>query len=256
MTEKKSVSDWKLSKWKLPELTGRMLKLLALVSMVADHIGVIIVEQRLLNRRVSSFALPLAFGLSWKQWFYADRFLRCIGRLAFPIYLYFLVEGFLRTRNKKAYGIRLFLFALLSEIPFDYAIFGQWYYPAYQNVIFTLCIAFLTLCAMHKYRHRTGLLFVFPTIGAMMASVLHVDYGAVGVLMAVILYVYRGSRQQLVAGAAIAALESLSLYGTAALSFFLIRAYCGNEGKWPGKYFFYFAYPGHLLLLAWIGRLI
>lgn len=240
---------------KLPELTGRMLKLLALISMLADHIGVIMVEQRILNRRVSSSSLPLVYGLSWKQWFYVDRILRCVGRLAFPIYLYLLVEGFVHTRNKKAYGIRLFLFALLSEIPFDYAIFGQWYYPAYQNVMFTLLIAYLTLCAMQKYRHSAWLQFVIPATGALIAFVFHVDYGAVGVLMAVILYVYRGSRKQLAAGAVIAALESLSLYGTAALSFLLIRGYGGNEGKWPGKYFFYLAYPGHLLLLAWIGRL-
>ena len=79
------------------ELTGTQLKVIALVTMIIDHIGVVLLEPNSVVYWVA----------------------RSIGRLAFPIYCFLLVEGFIHTRNVKKYLGRLLLFAVISEIPFD-----------------------------------------------------------------------------------------------------------------------------------------
>lgn len=239
-----------------PELTGRSLKLIALFFMLLDHGSIVIVERGILKSGdpLSTMRiLQTASGMMWRR---VDWCFRCAGRLAFPIYIFLLVEGFVHTRRRKTYGMRLFFFALLSEIPFDLAIFGQTFYPAYQNVMFTLLIAYITLCGVEKFRGSRVMQILCPLAGCLAAELFRVDYGAVGVIMAVLLYLYRGSGVQLKVTAAVAVLESLRTYGMAALSVFFLRLYRGKEGKWPGKYFFYFAYPGHLLALALLYRIV
>ena len=236
---------------KFPELTGRMLKCIALLFMIVDHSAVVFVERGILQNQNSLF---LSFALTdlGKRWQNIDFILRCAGRLAFPVFAFLLVEGFVHTRHKKRYGQRLFIFALLSEIPFDLAIFGKMVYPKYQNVMFTLLIAFLTLCAAERFwNHRLGRM-IFLLIGCLAAEFLRADYGAMGVMFIVLLYLFRDSGIQLKVAAAMAVLESLSCCGAALLGVLLLRCYHGNEGKWPGKSLFYLAYPGHLLLLAWL----
>lgn len=226
-----------------------MLKLIALFFMIVDHSAVVMVERGILQKQDSLF-LPFALTASGQWWQRANWFLRCAGRLAFPIFAFLLVEGFVHTRHKKAYGLRLFVFALLSEIPFDLAIFGRIFYPGYQNVMFTLLLAFITLCGIERFWKHRILRMLFPLAGCILAMLLRTDYGGTGAVFIVLLYLLRGSNIQLKATTAMAFLESLSCCGTGALSVFFLRCYRGNEGKWPGKYWFYFAYPGHLLLLA------
>ncbi len=111
-------------------ITGNTLKIIAIVTMLIDHIGVAIFENGMLKYQDNS--------LAWVS--IANLVLRTIGRIAFPIFCFLLVEGFFHTRDIKKYGTRLFLFALISEIPFDLAVFDTWFYPGYQNVYFTLFI--------------------------------------------------------------------------------------------------------------------
>lgn len=227
-----------------------MLKLIALCSMLLDHVGIVIVERGILKSDRPLSMVEILQTASGRRWWYVDRVLRCAGRLAFPIYVFLLVEGFVHTRHRKAYGMRLFGFALLSEVPFDWAIFGQAVYPAYQNVMFTLLIAYLTLWMMQKVQGSFVLQVLFSTAGCLAAEMVHADYGAMGVMFALLVYIFRESGHQLKVTAAAAALESLGNYGLAALSVLFLAFYRGKEGKWPGKYLFYFAYPGHLLALA------
>ncbi|MCI8950547.1 MAG: hypothetical protein HFG49_10995 [Lachnospiraceae bacterium] len=231
------------------EFSGSGLKLFGACLMLLDHIGVAVIERGILksgNRLLMKQILETRAGMGW---WYVNRLLRCLGRMAFPIFAFFLVEGFCCSKRKTAYGLRLFGFALLTEIIFDLAIFEQWFYPQYQNVMFTLLIGYLTLWGIQKSRQKIWLRTLMAAAGCLAAFLLKTDYGAMGIMMIILLYWFRGTGMQLTVGAFAAAAESASSWGLSALAFVFLARYKGKRGNWPGKYFFYLFYPGHLFLL-------
>ena len=120
-------------------INGSTLKWIAALSMLVDHFAVVF-------RRGSILAgSPL---LTSGQYY----FLRGVGRLAFPIYAFLLAEGFFHTRSVEKYLLRLLLFGLISEIPFDLAFESAWLDMSYQNVFFTL---FLGLLAVYLWDRLT-----------------------------------------------------------------------------------------------------
>jgi hypothetical protein len=227
-------------------ITGNALKMIAIITMFIDHIGVAIFENGILKYQDS----PLA----WVS--IANLALRTIGRIAFPIFCFLLVEGFFHTRDIKKYGTRLFLFALISEIPFDLAVFDTWFYPGYQNVYFTLCIGLWVIYWYDKvFGNPIRQTLVFLT-GCGAAVLLKCDYNVVGIAMILIFYIfYKDKKRQTIFAGILAAVESLSCFGAAILAFIPIRMYSGERGKSNLKYFFYWFYPAHLILL-YILRLI
>ena len=76
--------------------------------------------------------------------------LRCVGRLAFPLFAFMAVEGYLRTRNLKNYLLRLLMLAVISEIPFDLLVSGSVFYPVHQNVIWTIVLG---LCCIWAFEN-------------------------------------------------------------------------------------------------------
>ena len=90
----------------------------------------------------------------WATLLPAQDWLTCAGRLAFPIFAFMTVEGYFHTRNLKRYVLRLLLFALLSEVPFDLMYGGTWFYPVHQNVIWTLLLGILGIHSV-SYTHLT-----------------------------------------------------------------------------------------------------
>lgn len=227
-------------------ITGNTLKMIAIATMLIDHIGVAILENGILKYQDN----PLA----WVS--IANLVLRTIGRIAFPMFCFLLVEGFFHTRDIKKYGARLFLFALISEIPFDLAVFDTWFYPGYQNVYFTL---FIGLWVIYWYDKvfgnpiRQTLVFL---AGCGAAVLLQCDYNIIGISMILLFYVfYKDKKRQTIFAGILAAVESLSCFGAAILAFIPIRMYSGARGKNNLKYFFYWFYPAHLVLL-YILRLI
>lgn len=126
----------------IPGISGSTLKLIAVVTMLTDHAGATVIRAIWRHPAVSS--VPERYTL-WSHIYAASR---DIGRIAFPIFCFLLVEGFLHTRNVRKYAERLLLFALISELPFDLALKGNWYYPAKQNVYFTLLIGLLVLIGL------------------------------------------------------------------------------------------------------------
>ena len=147
------------------------LKMIACVTMLLDHIGAVIVLE----------CFHQATGAAKGIWLEAYNLLRTIGRLAFPIYCFLLVEGVCRTRNPKKYGLRLLIGMLLSEIPYDLAFYGRVNWQE-QSVMVTLLLGFVMLEIMKKCpKHLLKLLEVLPF--AFAAEKLGSDYGAMGILV-------------------------------------------------------------------------
>ena len=145
--------------------------MIACVTMLLDHIGAVIVLE----------CFHQATGATKGIWLEAYNLLRTIGRLAFPIYCFLLVEGVCRTRNPKKYGLRLLIGMLLSEIPYDLAFYGRVNWQE-QSVMVTLLLGFVMLEIMKKCpKHLLKLLEVLPF--AFAAEKLGSDYGAMGILV-------------------------------------------------------------------------
>lgn len=224
--------------------SGSTLKLIAIVSMLIDHIGASVLENGLLRSSLAPSGSVLHNRLS-----VLDDILRAIGRPAFPIFCFLLVEGFLHTRDSRKYAIRLFLFALISEIPFDLAIYRTLVNWGMQNVFFTLLIGLLVMMACTHFFKNIWMQSVIFALGLVAGYLLHTDYGFKGVLLIEILYFFRYDRKnQCIAGAI-----SFSWEMTAPLAFLPIYFYNGKRGL-SLKYFFYLFYPVHLLILAGIGK--
>ena len=117
-------------------LSGTALKRIACLSMLLDHIGASLLENGLFKQ-----------GAFWPGDVQLDGVLRLAGRLAFPIYCFLLVEGFLHTHDFKKYALRMLGFALISEWPFDWAFFSGVYW-GHQNVYFTLLLGLLAIPAI------------------------------------------------------------------------------------------------------------
>ena len=213
-------------------LSGSTLKWIAILTMLIDHIGACILEVFVLDYYGISPLGGYVSGERFSFWYEADMALRLTGRIAFPVFCFLLVEGALHTRNMGRYAGRLAVFALVSEIPFDLAFHDKIFYPGGQNVFLTLLLA-----------------------PALAAEYLHTDYGALGVLVILLMYILRN----------VPWLRFLACYGALVflsplewpciLSFVLIALYSGERGRQP-RYFFYVFYPAHLVLLWTIGRFV
>lgn len=250
-------------------ISGSTLKLIAILTMFIDHAGATVILAIVNHPYITADASRLAL---WRDIY---RISRQIGRIAFPIFCFLLVEGFVHTRNVKKYAARLFLFALISEIPFDLALKGNWYYPDKQNVYFTLLIGLLVLWGISFFEQRfgpgkyrtdqdsdalharpvnarafaSGLLFLLPSVlilaaGMYVALKIDTDYNYKGVFLIAILYLLRHTRLYQCAGGAAATSWELP----ASLAFLPVYLYNGSRGL-RMKYFFYWFYPVHLLVL-------
>jgi hypothetical protein len=227
-------------------LSGRTLKWIATVTMFIDHLG-----------------LVLSAGVAEEIW----RTMRIIGRLAFPIFCFLLAEGFYHTRNAKKYLLRLGLFALVSELPFDLVVFRRLWYMDYQNVFFTLFIGLLLLYLYNRFLANTQPIYAIMAVVSMLclAFVVHCDYGAEGVFMIFLFYYFRFRPMAMCisVGLLIVFMGGLEIYALAALPLILLyngerggRPLESRAGKLAGQYFFYCFYPVHLMLLAILDRIL
>lgn len=148
-------------------MTGSSLKIMACALMLIDHIGAVLLEGYLRTIQASAVTNPEQQGFFLSRYdiiYYIDMAMRLMGRLAFPIFCFLLLEGFVHTRNLKKYAFNLGIFALISEIPFNLAFttalgahlqYGL-FYPDYQNVFFTLFLSLLTLCGFRYLKEHRG----------------------------------------------------------------------------------------------------
>ena len=261
--------------------SGSALKLFAVVTMLIDHTGAGILYPYLMNRTALFF-------LTREQSILLYRVFRGIGRTAFPIYCFLLVEGFFYTRNRLKYLLRMLVFTLLSEIPFDLALIpgneashtlhvadalrsNFNVYIMNQNVFWTLSVGLAVIWLIDtSFRYavrRTAdqahlrlplnlaaalVSFLAVLSGCYGADLLHTDYGSTGVVLIVVFYLlYRIRPLALAAG-----------YGYFTLmmpneiwsfpGILMMLFYNGKRGLIRGaawKYFFYAFYPVHLMCI-------
>ena len=129
----------------------------------------------------------------WASVIPGNNWMTYVGRIAFPLYAFQLVEGFFHTSDRKRYGKRLLIFALISEIPFNLLHMSSPIFPFQQNTIFTLLLGFWAISALEQFRQsRTwklrlkALLVVFA---ALLLSIIGlVDYGLTGLLTIILFY--------------------------------------------------------------------
>lgn len=211
-------------------MTGLALKIIALSTMIIDHYGAIFQSNIMIYR--------------------------IIGRLAFPIYCFLLVEGYTHTSDIKKYASRLLIFAFISEIPFDLAFFdqvGTWH----QNIFFTL---FIGLAAIYfidkkygKYNYRKSILITLAA--AVLATLLRTDYQYIGIIYIVAFYYTRNypKEKRLVAAAVIMFVANIEAGWMQQFSLLALIAIYFYNSK-PGlknkilQMSFYIAYPLHLLI--------
>lgn len=134
-------------------ISGSTLKLIAMSAMLADHIAAALL-MRILNFRscFGAEGVPQAKNFCFAfldsgSLYSMIRLMRMIGRIGFPLFCFLLVEGYQRTSSRKKYAIRIGIFALISEIPYDLAFMGRVFDFSSQNVYFTLLIGMLFMCA-------------------------------------------------------------------------------------------------------------
>ena len=221
------------------KLSGSMLKIIAIITMLIDHSALI------LRSELPFINTPLfSVGSSNITIYFI---MRKIGRLAFPLFCFLISEGVANTKNIKKYCIRLFMFAIISEIPFNLMTSGKFIYPAKQNIYFTLLLGVLIIYIYNNVKNEL-VTFALMSLVAALSIIMRVDYGLHGVLIILLMHVLKNSpllrfflSYPLLSGgfAALAAFIPISLYNNK-------RGFIKSNSL---KFAFYFFYPLHILLL-------
>lgn len=229
-------------------LDGGALKGIAAALMLMDHVGAILLPE-----------VPV---------------LRCVGRLAFPIFAFFIAEGYAHTRDFGRYFRRLAILAVVSEIPFNLEN-GAVFDLTRQNVLFTFCLALLTLRGLEALGRERGFgrwagCGLVLAAGFVAGELLRTDYGGWGVVTVALLQLCRDGKYAklwlLLAMAAVNGLGMGSLTmpvfgGEMPIQIFAVAAlpviwlYNGQAGPKGLRRAFYVFYPAHLLVLEGIRTL-
>lgn len=223
------------------------LKLIALVTMTIDH---------------TAAALP------YGSWYLP---MRCIGRIAFPIYCFLLLEGFFHTGDRRKYLLRLLLLFLISEPVYDLALNGAWPYWWNQNILLTLSIGLGTVWLVDRMEavlsrvggpltgtRRAVALWSMRLsacfLGMALAEAVRADYGCGGIALILAFYFFRGKPAALCAGVLLSLvllIGPIEIFGLLALIPILL--YSGKRGPLlQGRgmqYAFYLYYPVHIAVL-------
>lgn len=163
-----------VQKEKKKGISGSTIKMIAVAAMLIDHIAAALLTRLLIVRGILEINASddMTMVMQWLAenagLYYITMAMRMIGRLGFPIFCFLLVEGFQKTRSVKKYALRLGLFALLSEIPFDLAVSGTVLEFGYQNVYFTLVLGILALWAvswLSGHELPVGLRWIVTVLG-------------------------------------------------------------------------------------------
>ena len=216
-------------------LSGSALKVIAMISMVIDHVALYLMEHGTVLYET----------------------MRCIGRIAFPVFTFLIAEGFIHTRSRYRYFFTLLGFAVISEIPW-YLLNGA---DRTHNVMFTLALGVATLMVLENLLQRNMVLGFFWTLGmAGFASWFGVDYEWRGILIIVFFYLFNGFEHSLPYSRGMQFFCTFTLmmhYGVigAVMACMILYLYNRKRGFVQGsiaKYGFYAFYPVHFILFIQI----
>ena len=213
-----------------PLLSGSALKIIAVLSMVADHCAYYLLD-----------------GNTW-----AYEVMRCFGRIAFPVFAFLVAEGFAHTRNRMRYFLSLLLFAAISEVPW-YLLNGA---DGTHNVMFTLALGVAALAVFERLQKHGALAIAAILLVALSAEISGLDYGWHGIVEILVFHLFRSKKycQSTRLLQLAFAFPFMSHYGIigALLACFIIFLYNGTRGIIHGKvakYGFYAIYPVHLIII-------
>ncbi len=243
-------------------LSRAALKYIAVIAMLIDHIGYTLVWNeyiwhRYYNMRPLSF-IPFMSTAESAHMTYTV--CRRIGRIAFPIFAYFVTEGFLKTHDIKKYVIRMAVFAVAAELPYNLC-FGRTFFTLeHNNVIFTHLLGLLMLICLKRFAEPTSESGNLPESRTITAFVIAgfcivaspFDGGVRGILMIACCYLFRDNENLKLIGMSLANMVivipfgALQLWAMAGMA--LLKLYNGKRGLYP-RYFFYLFYTLHLLAL-------
>lgn len=225
-------------------LSGSVLKLIACISMLSDHLA--------------KFYL-YRFAWATKAWFTIagrtislDMFMQMFGRFAFPIFAFLLVVGFEHTHSRMRYGLSLFVLALISEVPFNLMIGQSLFFPT-QNVAFTWLLGLIALSGLTYFEKKPVIALSILVAMFIISRYLQADGRTAGYLFILLMYGLR--KEKLIRCVAPPIL--LQMKAMVFLSLVLTLFYNGQRGfiKTPFlKYCFYAFYPVHMLVIYLIAR--
>lgn len=223
---------------KIRVLSGAKLKYIAFLSMLIDH-----VNKALIYPNLNGGILLIISNL-----------FDIIGRIAFPIFAFFLVEGFFRTRNRAKYLLYLLIFGVISEVPFDMFTTGTFFEPNWNNIMFTLALVLITIWSIDVLKEKMTALpkivwylvsFLIVAVMCFLAMNLSLDYEHHAILIGYFFYIFHERQAWAIPFC------FLSMYKEpwALLGFGLTLTYNGERGK-QNKILNYCFYPVHLLILG------
>ena len=222
---------------KFSGLTGNQLKIIALIAMTCDHVGL--------------------------QLFPEVLFLRIIGRLALPIFAYMIAEGCRYTRNRKKYLLRMASLAALCQVVYFFAMGSL-----YQCILVTFSLSICLIYAMDRWQERRDMASRILALGTLVVTFVlcvvlpdfvpgfEIDYGIMGVLLPVLIYFGRPVQNYLLAGLILLGFSygGLQWWGLAAIP--LLAVYNEQRGKYNIGKLFYIYYPLHLVAIYGISQFV
>ena len=230
-------SNGKLDKLRI--FSGAQLKYIAFLSMLADHVNKALIYPFLSGEGILQ-RISDAFDI--------------LGRIAFPLFAFFLVEGFFKTGNRKKYLASLLIFGIISEIPFDMALSGVFFELNSNNIMFTLALMLITIWTIDILKEKMQNMskytwypvsFVIVGIMCIISMVTGLDYEYHAIMIGYLFYIFYNKRVFAIFLGYLAIFKEVwSLLG-----FSLILTYNGKRGK-QNKLFNYCFYPVHLLILG------
>ena len=212
-----------------------ILKIIACISMCLDHV---------------KYAIPETRG--WITIY--------LGRIAFPLYAFLAVEGYIHTSNIERYIKRLLSFGIISQIPFMFlrTLVGEW---MMLNIMFTLLFGLVAISVFDKLGKKYYLSIPIVFLFIFMGEVLNVDYGWYGVATVFLFYLCRNHKYYRIITFSILTLLFyyerifynysffyIMMYVSVIFSTIIMLFYNGELGKKTNKFYYWF-YPAHMIVL-------